>query len=240
MDITHRRAGQELLGLSRQQALDLACTVCDRKRMGWVRSAYRAGQLDAKCLGRFLLENAERPDLRWPAVAFVVASRSVGGRPSQQALLSLYFGPDEKWSVADEEPVGMPDGERRLVVSWAQYSGDSKGLPGVVNGDDAGGQAELFSPERPVARPVAAQTIPPAASDDDGPPEPPPASARRRRTGTGTRGSACPSARRPSVRAGPPRSSPAASAAAPTPSVQPASLTPKQEILLRFLRLLDG
>lgn len=214
MDHPHRRAGAELLRLERGQALQLACSLCKDPATAWVSRAYRGGRLDVKCLGRFALVNPERPDLPWPAVVFLVASRTLGAELGQQAMLSLYLSPEGSWVCAVEPPTTLPDGSRRVVVAWEQYAGDAAGPPDVVNGDDASGTAPIV----PV-RPSRPESIP----ADDEPVDPPVRAARRSpRTRPGT-----PARRRPAP------ASPAPTAPALTPPA-----TQRLELVLRLLRLL--
>lgn len=217
MDHPHRRAGAELLRLQRGEALQLACSLCKDAATAWVSRAYRGGRLDAKCLGRFALVNPERPDLPWPAVVFLVASRTLGAELGQQAMLSLYLSPEGSWVCAVEPPTTLPDGTRRVVVAWEQYAGDAAGPPGVVNGDDASGTAPV-SPATP-SRPELT---------DDEPVDPPARVARR--SGRNRPGTA--SDRKPPRRPRPP------AAGLPASPPPPPAAQQRLELVLRLLRLL--
>lgn len=223
--------------LTRDGALDLACSLCVDEQVRWIARACRGKYLDAKCLGRFWLANNDRPDLKWPAVVFAVASKTRGMLVSQQALLMLYYGPDAKWTVCVEEPVERDDGTRGLVVRWEQYLGDAKGPPGIVNGDDAGGPSPErresvpassaamapdsgnFAPSRPRSSPAPAQT-------------PPAANGRVRRAGARRKAAA----RSPKSEGSP--GTPSSGTAGIADS--PAQMTPQQEFALRLLRLWQG
>lgn len=221
MDVAWQRAGLALDGLPRDDALHLACMNCDHRRVPWVREAYMRKVLRAKCLGRFDLDNPARLDLPWPATVFVAQ----GPLPDQQVVLMVYMGPEGKWEVVDEGPVQRPDGTRGVWVDSRRYKGNLDGVPGTVNGDDAGSPAPVIP-----ARRVEAPAEVPAPLDM--PESPAPASAPPRRTRTGRKPRAPRSVG--SVRAGSP-----SSALAPSATPSTTDLSPKQEILLRLLRLLD-
>lgn len=228
MDIVHRRAVQALRALARDEALGLACTRCDSRESEWVRRAFHKGELLDKCLGVFSLHNPERPDLPWPAVVFLVRH----ARGPDQAMLSLYLGPDEVWTVVDEYPLEVEGGERRMPIDWSRYAGDPKGPPGVVNGDDAGlpaGAPPTVVP--PEVRRTGPASVPVAAPP--GTPRPPSSPRSRGGVARPSRG------RNGGSRRGSPSAKPAAAAAA-APPASPATRPSRLELLVQLLRLLDG
>lgn len=139
-DVVHRRAGQLLASMTRDDLLSQAVACVRSPSLSWVRRAHAAGRLRSHCCGLFELLNHDRPDLPWPGVLFLVGVEAGPGSPAC-ASLCVYLGPDERWTVVEEEPVAVPEGGRRLLVNWAQYAGDPLGPPGVINGDAAEGEA---------------------------------------------------------------------------------------------------
>jgi hypothetical protein len=229
-ELAWRRAGDAVENISREDALHLACTLCDAGTCGWVRKAHlaREGALVAKCFGRFDLHNPERPDLPWPAIVFGVRQKS---GPSQ-ALLMLYYGIDPRhpnklcWQVNDEGPTDLPNGGRGIFVDVRRYTGNPKGPKGVVNGDDAGGPAVILGrpPSIPEPPPPPLQPSETAASPQ----------RSRSRAGAEVRRQAR-KCKPPAVEVARPSTQTPDSG---TPSVQPSA---KMELVLRLLRLLqDG
>jgi len=225
IDVAWQRAGIALDGLPRDDALHLACMQCDHKRVPWVREAYMRKVLRAKCLGRFDLDNPQRIDLPWPATVFLVQGPSA----EHQAMLMVYMAPSGAWEVVDEGPVQRGDGTRGIVVDPRRFRGNLDGLPGTVNGDDAGKSASTERP-RPEPSPRGLAEAPstheqlapalPAPAPSARPSRP----ARAPKPGKGTACAGVPDApRKPSTDT--------------TPTV---AMSAKQEIVLRLLRLLDS
>lgn len=164
MDLVYVRAGRVLAGLTREQAIRLACEGASRQTAAWVRQAFRKDNLRVRCLGRFNLANPERPDLPWPALAFAVATKNP---PHDRCVLTLYWSPVGEWAVDDHGEVQRPDGSRGVWVDPRQYAGDLNGPPGLLNGDDAGPKV---SPERPDASPVQSPQLPLPYEPTESPP----------------------------------------------------------------------
>ncbi len=142
-----RRQCLDALGtLTREQALEIACLKCSRKTAAWVTTLYRAGTLEARCLGRFDLTNDRDPALPWPALMFLVRGKPGGSGRLRSCALAVHHSLDEvgKWVVTDAEPVAITQEQGRMHVNGQGFVG-GEGL--------LGGDAPSTTPERPLAPP---------------------------------------------------------------------------------------
>lgn len=246
--------------LTREGALSAAVSVCHKTRCAWVKDAFARGVLEARCLGRFDLENPLLPEVPWPAVMFAVRTMVKGlhGVENKSCVLALHMSPQnpEDWLVTDSEVVRTTLDGGVVHVNGRPFCGNPEGPWGLLNGD---GPVSLSRPEpAPSADPPAsspadrARPQGPARSSTPREPAADRPAKRARRRGCGRAASESAASSTPLLRSRASRPSPNAkrrtrvdhaSDKGTSARADPGSstaLSPKMELALRLLRLIQG